>query len=147
MLETKINISGDMGAALDRFTDKVKKDCLISGAAGAAEVIYKQVRANAPMSEKKHFFKGTNQTYGPYYPGALQRAIYRYFVRDKSDADRVIYVVRWSTALPPVGVPYGYMVEYGTSRAPKHPFMRPALSAMPDAGEAGLNRMRARMPR
>jgi len=145
MINVQTKLTGDLSADLDRFELIVKGKVLISGAAGMAEVIYKRARENAPVSEHAHFFYGTHQKYGPYTPGSLQRAIYRAFAKERSTDERAVYVVRWRTQKPPVGVPYGFMVEYGTSKAPANSFLRRAFDTVPEAIEAGKERMRARM--
>lgn len=145
MINIETKLTGDLAADLDKFEAKIKGQVLLSGTAAMANVIYERVKANAPISEKAHFFKGKNQTYGPYTPGSLQRAIYRAYAKERSSDVRQIYVVRWRTQKPPIGVPYGFMVEYGTSKIPANPFMRRALSEMPTAVKAGMDRMAERL--
>jgi HK97 gp10 family phage protein len=153
MIEIKSNLKDEFSSQLDAFASNVRDRVLISGAAGMAQVIYDEAVRNAPVSEKQHFFYGSqfkksggrSGKYGPYLPGALQRAIYRTFSRERSTDDRAVYRVLWRTQKPPIGVPYGYMVEFGTSRAAARPFMRPARNRMDDAIREGMDRMRARM--
>jgi hypothetical protein len=80
-------------------------------------------------------------------PGSLRNSIYQYFVRDKSTDTRAVFTVRWRTNKPPVGVPYGFMVEYGTKFQKANQFMERAVKAMPSAVAEGLKRMRERMPK
>lgn len=143
-IETKMH--DYMSEGLERFTSEVAGSCLHVGAAGMANVIYEKARVEAPKSKgKTHYFKGTHQIYGPYVPGSLRNAIYQYFVRDKSTDTRAVFTVRWRTNKPPVGVPYGFMVEYGTKFQRPNPFMERAAKAMPLAVTEGLKRMRERM--
>ena len=142
MIDVGVNLTGDFTSALDALETKVKGQVLVSGTAAMAKVIYERAKANAPISERTHFFIGRNKTkYGPYTPGSLQRAIYRTYVKERSSDNRAVYVVRWRTQKPPAGVPYGFMVEYGTSRIPPNPFLRKALSEMGEAIKAGQARM------
>lgn len=145
MIDIETKFSGDLDSELDKFEARIKGAIILSGVAAAANVIYERVKANAPISERAHFFKGQNQTYGPYQPGSLQRAIYRAYAKERSSDGHQVYVVRWRTQKPPIGVPYGFMVEYGTSKISANPFMRRALSQMPTAIKAGMTRMSERM--
>ena len=98
-------------------------------AQAGAEELYLEARLRCPVSLKAHFFYGKNskQTGVRYFfkPGALRDAIYQVFSKDSSFKGHATYHVAWNHQK----VPYGFMVEFGTSRAPAHPFIRPAYDA------------------
>jgi HK97 gp10 family phage protein len=63
-------------------------------------------------------------------PGSLRDSIYQAFSKDNSSEfgggyRNATFHVAWNHRK----VPYGHMVEFGTSRAPAHPFLRPAYDA------------------
>ena len=84
-----------------------------------AQVIYAGARLNVPVSRRPHMFHGTNQVYGPYSPGSLRDAIYQVFSKDNSSDTRATYHVAWNHRK----VPYGFMVEFGTSHSAPHSFL------------------------
>lgn len=92
----------------------------------AAEVLYREVKTRVPVSERAHWFHGTHQKY--WFPaGTLRDSIYQVYSKDNSTEHKVAtYHVAWNHQK----APYGFMVEYGTSRAAAHPFLRPAYDAM-----------------
>ena len=88
------------------------------GAKAGAEVYYDAVKAQAPVSEKSHWFHGssfksTGQKYW-FESGSLKGAVYQYFQRESSLANPT-YHVAWNHRK----VPYGFMVSNGTSRGVK----------------------------
>jgi hypothetical protein len=85
------------------------------GAKAGAEVYYDAVKAQAPVSEKAHWFHGssfksTGQKYW-FESGSLKGAVYQYFQRESSPANPT-YHVAWNHRK----VPYGFMVTAGTKR-------------------------------
>ena len=107
--------------ALERYERHVNKYVIRGGAQAMAQLFYDEARVNAPVAEKGHWFYGTHQKY--YFPaGTLKASIYQVFSKSKSREALAVYEVSWNHQK----CPYGFMVEYGTSRAPAHPFMRPA---------------------
>lgn len=101
------------------------------------QVIYDQARLNAPVSDGAHFFYGKNskKTGVRYFfkPGNLRDSIYQVYSKSNSSASRATYHVSWNHTK----APYGFMVEFGTSRAAAHPFLGPAITAKSgDAREA-----------
>ncbi|MDP3271627.1 MAG: hypothetical protein Q8M49_07195, partial [Limnobacter sp.] len=80
-------------------------------------------------------------------PGNLRDSIYQFYNTKGSSKDRADYSISWNHK----EAPYGYMVEYGTSRAPANPFLRPAYDAARDLAvrrvnevlQAGLNGVNA----
>ena len=96
-------------------------------AQAGAQVIYDQAKANAPVSDEGHYFYGKSfkKTGQRYYfeSGSLRNAIYQAFQEKKSRPGFATYAIAWNRDK----APYGHMVELGTSRAPAHPFLGPAL--------------------
>jgi HK97 gp10 family phage protein len=114
-------------------------------AQAGAQVFYSAVKDNPnfPRSERMHYFYGTAAKamppglkkqfrYGPFYPGNLQAAVYQAFAKERSTRKEQVYNVSWNRKK----APYGHMVEYGTSRAPAHPFILPAAAFEPMAIDA-----------
>ena len=95
-------------------------------AQAGAQVFYDRVRELVPTSLKGHWFHGTSfQQYGTKYwfdAGALKASIYQVYSKDNSGQGFATYHIAWNHKK----VPYGFMVEFGTSKAPAHPFIRPA---------------------
>jgi HK97 gp10 family phage protein len=122
---------------LERFTRAVQEEVALEGVASMARVVYQDARSRAPVSERAHFFYGRNsRKSGVRYlftPGNLQRAIYRAYSPEQSGNGIQLYRVSWNHQK----APYGHMVEFGTSRAPAHPFLHPALATLPEAMAAG----------
>lgn len=138
-----INLSELAGlkAKLRAFGETVKNEVAIEGAAGMALVIYDEARTRVPVSLSPHFFYGSqfkkNGTKYLFQPGTLRGAIYRVFSPEKSGPTLKLYRVSWNHRK----APYGAMVEFGTSRAPAHSFIRTSTSRLNDAMAAGRARM------
>lgn len=88
-------------------------------AQAGAQIIYERAKVNVPVSKEAHKFYGTNAVYGPYNPGNLRDSIYQVFSESNSYKDVSTYHVSWRKDQ----APYGFMVEFGTSRAPAHSFI------------------------
>ena len=58
-------------------------------------------------------------------PGLLKGSIYQVYSKSNSGADHATYHISWNHHI----APHGHLVENGTSRAPAHPFIRPAFTA------------------
>lgn len=110
-----------ISAELDRIT-AAANSAVRPAAQAAAQVFYDEARARVPVSDAPHIFHGTHNRY-LFRSGTLRDAIFQ-FHKD-STAAHATYIVSWNHRK----APYGYMVEYGTSRAPAHPFLRPAYDA------------------
>lgn len=130
-----------IGEKLKRFGQAIHSEVAVEGAAGMAKVIYDEVKLHVPSSAKEHWFYGTQfKKTGKKYlfqPGSLGRAIYRVYSPEKSSLTVQVYRVSWNRKK----APYGFMVEFGTSKAAAHPFMRPSLARIPDAVAAGKAQM------
>lgn len=116
-------------------------EALRPAAQAGAQILYDVARRNAPVSDAPHMFHGTHGIYGPYRPGNLRDAIYQVYSRDNSGPHRAQYQVSFNFDK----VPYGFMVEYGTSKAAARPFMRPAKALYPAAADAMENEVLRRI--
>jgi HK97 gp10 family phage protein len=120
-----------------------KKKAVINAAArpaarAGALVIYGAARENVPVSKGPHYFygssyKSTGQRY-LFKAGTLRDSIYHAFSKDNSSNTRATYHVAWNHRK----APYGYMVEFGTSRAPAHPFLSKAIVENGEAVKAAM---------
>ena len=113
----------DITSSLQRLENAVHEKVLISGAASMAKVIYNEAKLNA----SRHIKTST-----------LHDAIYRVYAKDKSSDDKVTYEVSWNKSV----APHGHFIEFGTSRAPAYPFIRPAFDHMNEAIKTGQQRMK-----
>lgn len=142
MIKTETRLIGDLEKQIETFSEEVKEGVLRAGVQAAAEMFYVEAKLRAPVSDAPHMFKGTTRTYGPYSPGNLRDAIYQVYSQDRSEKGAPVYHVSWNNKK----VPYGYMVEFGTSKMPAHPFMRPAYEAMRTiAGDRAMEKMSVKM--
>jgi HK97 gp10 family phage protein len=142
-IEAKLD--GDLEFDLSQFEKVVREKVLFSGAATMASVLAAEARTNAPTSTEAHYFYGssfkkTGQKY-LFQPGNLRKSIYWAHSAERSTENRKTYRISWNHTK----APYGYMVEFGTSRAPAHPFLRPAFGRINDAIEQGKARMAQRL--
>lgn len=98
-------------------------------AQAAAEVMYREAKLRCPVSDGAHYFYGSNSKKSGvrYYfeAGNLRDSIYQVYSKDNSSNSRAQYHIAWNHQK----APYGFMVEFGTSRAAAHPFLRPAYEA------------------
>lgn len=127
-------------AGLDKFTKKIKETGVYVASQAAAEVFYREAKLNCPTSDKGHWFHGTQfKVNGKKYwfeAGTLRDSIYQVNSKDNSGDGRATYHVSWNKDNKD-GCPYGFMVEFGTSRAAGVGFMRRAYTnAMTDANTA-----------
>lgn len=122
-------LDGDFEADLARFEKSVQEKVLFAGAAEMASVIAAEVRLNAspPRLGRK--------------TGNLQNAIYWAFSPEKSTDTQKTYRISWNKRK----APHGHLIEFGTSRAPAHPFVRPAFDRVGAAIGRGIALMRKRM--
>lgn len=128
---------------LDQIARAVSAAARPAAQAGA-QVFYEQVRINAPISERAHWFYGTaardalpgHKKQHAYYftPGSLRDAVYQVFAPERSGNGYAHYVVSWNHQK----APYGFMVEYGTSQAPPHPFVRSARGQADERAKAAM---------
>lgn len=130
MIDLSVNVQlGNLEGALDKFEARLKESVVISGVAAAAKVIYDEVKLNTspPRMGRK--------------TGKLHDAVYRVYSPERSDENTKVYKV----SVNKTKAPHWFLLEYGTSRAPAHPYIRPAADHMGEAVRAGLERMRERI--
>ncbi|MGC3986254.1 MAG: HK97 gp10 family phage protein [Pseudorhodoferax sp.] len=110
-------------------------DAVRPAAQAGAQELYIEARLRAPVSAEAHYFYGSAAKAAPkgqkkalsylFQPGNLRDSIYQVYSKTNSTAAKATYHVSWNASK----APYGHMVEFGTSRMPAHPFLRPALLA------------------
>lgn len=124
-MKVKINL-GQFKEAMGEQREKYSAAARPAAQAGA-QVIYDLARSKVPVSSKGHYFHGksfkVNGTKYYFAAGSLKSSIYQVFSKDNSSATKATYHVSWNQTK----APYAWMVEFGTSRAPAHPFMGPAI--------------------
>jgi len=118
----KVDIAG-FKQQLQATADKMNQATRPAAQAGA-QIIYERSKALVRMSSAAHMFHGSHAIYGPYRPGTLRDSIYQVFSKDNSFRDVSTYHVSWNADK----APYGAMVEFGTSKAPAHSFIRRAVA-------------------
>ena len=136
MIDIDVKLSGDMMGALDGFAKDVEDKVIFSGVAAMARVIYDEVKMNA----HQRTVSGNPREKGR-APGTLESAVYRVYSPEKSSQGVKTYKVSVNKSK----APHWYLVEYGTSRAPAHPYIRPAADHIPQAIKAGQARMSERI--
>lgn len=122
-------LDGDFDVDLTKFEKVIQDKVLFSGAATMGRVIYDEVKLNAspPKLGRK--------------TGNLEAAIYWAFSPEKSTDTQKTYRISWNKKK----APHGHLIEFGTSRAPAHPFVRPAFSRINEAIAQGKARMAERL--
>lgn len=129
MIDIKVSGLDDLNRKLDALSGHMTGAVIASGCAAAAKEFYNEAKLRAPVLENPDkdggwWFYGTHSRY--WFPaGNLRDSIYRTFSKDNSSDTKVTYHIAWNHQK----APYGFMVEYGTSRAAAHPFLRPAYDA------------------
>lgn len=129
MLNIETKLTGNLAADLDKFMQEVNGSIIWSGAAAMARVLYEEVKLNAspPRMGKK--------------TGNLESSIYRVYSPEKSSEVVKTYRISYNH----VKAPHGHLLEFGSSRAPAHPFVRPAWDHVQQAIKAGKDRMAERL--
>ena len=102
-----IDFDDAMTAALVRL-EQALPDVTRPAAQAGAQVLYDEVKARVPV-----------------HTGTLAAAIYQAYSPEESQDGVQQYHVSWNKRK----APHGHLVEFGTSRAPAHPFLRPAYDA------------------
>ena len=118
----KVDIAG-FKQQLQATADKMNQATRPAAQSGA-QIIYERAKALAPRSDHAHTFRIEGRVYGPYAPGNLRDSIYQVFSKDNSFRDVSTYHISWNADK----APYGAMVEFGTSKAPAHSFIRRAVA-------------------
>lgn len=122
-------------AALDALMEASYRAVRPAAQAGA-QTLYTEALLRCPVSAEEHVFYGrdsvkTGVTW-TFQPGNLRNSIYQAFSKDNSieapagdGYQKATYHISWNHQ----DAPYGFMVEFGTSRAAAHPFLRPAYDS------------------
>lgn len=121
-----------LSAKLDNITQAAEK-AVRPAAQDGAQVFYDEVKQRVPVSAKPH--KSGKKTYTS---GSLRRAVYQAFADKESGDGKAMYRVSWNKT----HAFYGRFVEFGTSKMPARPFLRPAFDA---AKRRALQAVEARM--
>jgi len=138
MIDIDVKLSGDLERALAKLDEKMRGEVLVSAAAAMARPVYERLRENA--SPERMNRAGGRREHGR-NPGTLQSAVYRTLSESRSDADRKAYHVGVNKGK----APHWHFLEYGTSRQPAYPFIRPAYDdKIGEAIKAGTERMKER---
>jgi len=137
MINIETKLSGDVLEGIDKFEAKLKDSVIFSGAAAMARVIYDEVLLNT---------SGLRQTGAPGGPpgvktGTLHNAVYRVYSSDNSSDGVKTYHVSVNKAK----ARHWWLIEFGSSRHPAHPYIRPAYDHIDQAFKAGMDRMRERI--
>lgn len=106
--------------ALDNITLSAEENARPAAQAGI-QVLYDEVLLRVPVSTTVRKVK-SGRTIAP---GALRASIYQAFSKDNSGKGFATYHSSWNYRK----APHGHLVEFGTSRTPAQPFLRPAFDA------------------
>lgn len=121
-------LKGDLAGALDRMVATKAENVIYSGAAAMARVVYEEVKENT---------RGVRANTPGIVTGNLHESIYWAKDDGLSSPLRAVYNISWNKSK----APHGHLLEFGTSRMPALPFVRPAASRLPEALKAGQVRM------
>lgn len=138
MIDVEVKLSGDVTAGLDAWAKKIEGEIVLSGVAAMALVIYDEVKLNT-SGARGTGAPGAPPKKGP--TGNLNNAIYRVYVPERSRDGQQVYKVSVNKSK----APHWHLIEYGTVRAPAHPYIRPAWGRIGAAIEAGKKRIAERM--
>ena len=127
-----INMDLDLTAVTEQI-DNIKhaaEEAIRPAAQAGAQVYYAEVKLRAKRGNEVRHMKG-----GRTRPaGLLASSIYQVYSKDHSDAEHATYHISWNAKK----APHGHLVEYGTSRAPASPFVRPAFDAAHGRAETAV---------
>lgn len=131
MALVEAKLEGDITAGLDRLLREKAEDVVYSGAASMARVIYAEVKLNT---------SGVKPKMPGIVTGNLSESIYWAKDTSLSTPSKAVYSISWNKSK----APHGHLLEFGTSRMPAYPFVRPAASQMDEAIKQGMARMKVR---
>jgi HK97 gp10 family phage protein len=131
MIAVQSKLTGDLSGALAAFEKRIQEQVAFAGVAAMARVIEAEVALNV---------SGVRPGMPKVKTGTLKGSIYRVYAAKRSTATRKTYHVGWNKRK----APHGHLIEFGTSRAPAYPFMRPAFDRINEAIAAGKARMAQR---
>lgn len=133
-------ITGDFEERMKEFAAHMIANVARVGAQAMAQVVYDSAREYVPVSGiPTHYFYGSSSKKAErgqkkrlayeHHSGDLKKSIYQVYSEDMSFDGRQVYHVGWNfqgRGRPEQKVPYGFMVEFGTSRSDARPFLYPA---------------------
>lgn len=137
MIKINTRLRGNLEKNLTTFEDKVKDSIIFTGVAAGARLLYEEVKLNTSGA------RATGEPGGPpgVKTGNLNAAVYRAYSPEKSPDGVKTYRISVNKAK----APHWWLVEFGSSRTPAHPYLRPAAARIPDAIKAGKEAMRKRL--
>lgn len=138
MINIEAKLTGDLAGDLDRFAKNIQDKVVLAGVAAMAKVIYDEVKLNT-SGARAHGGRPLDPPDS--VTGTLHNAIYRVFSPEQSTDEVKVYKVSVNKSK----APHWHLVEFGWSRAPAHPYIRPAFDRMGDAIRAGKLRMGQKM--
>jgi HK97 gp10 family phage protein len=148
MIAIDAKFTSNIEEELKKYIGSIQGNIIRNGAQAAAQVFYDEAKARVPVSTNgPHWFYGTSfkltgKRYGPYPEGHLKKWIYQVYAKDHSSESHAVYHISWNHS----EAPYGFMVEFGTSRASPTPFLRPSWeSGKGGAASAAMARMRSKI--
>lgn len=124
--EIQVKGLAELTAKLDRFTDKLARNVVAGAIRAGSVIVQNEARKKAPVSGGPHWLgKAGSKSRVLVLPGTMRKNIkVRKAPRSKSryPVEYWVYVSRkfW----------YWRFVEFGTSKIPAKPFLRPAFEAM-----------------
>lgn len=130
-LNVTARLTGNLEADLEKFATKTIEKILFSGVAAMAKPLYEEVLMNTSGARGHPYI----------HTGNLHSAMRRVFVPERSTEEKKTYHVTWNHRI----APHGHLIEFGSSRHPAYPFMRPAFAKIGVAIDAGKKRMAERM--
>lgn len=132
MIGIDTKLSGDIVSGLDKFEKKIKGEILISAAAAGARVIYEELKLNTSPPRMGRV------------TGTLHDAVYRVFSQSRSNEDQKAYHIGVNKSK----APHWHFLEYGTSKQPARPYIRPAFDAkIKEAIDATTDRIKEKLSR
>lgn len=135
MLKTESRLTGNILQGLTNYESLVKNKVLVTGVASTARVVYDYALTNTSPPKMTRV------------SGRLHNSIFRYYDPARSSDYRKVYLVgvRMAIRNKSEGAPHWHWVEYGNSRRPANPYLRPAFDRMPQAIRVGKDAMRRRL--
>lgn len=114
-----------------RALDNIASESVLRQAAVAgARVIFDEVKLRAPVGDATYERKG-----GTHVPGTLRNSILIAYDKEVSVEGKLAsYIVTWSKEAF-----YGRFIEFGTSKMPAQPFLRPAYEAKKTAAAQAVD--------
>jgi HK97 gp10 family phage protein len=132
----EVKLTGDIARQLDAYQKHIQEEIIRPAAQAGAQVFYDEIKVRVPVGKPRKY-KG-KQING----GTLKASIYQVFSKKESSDIKKVYHLSWNHQK----APHGHLIEFGTSRAPAYPFIRPSYEAKKDAAiRAVLDELRVRL--